>query len=90
MKMVYHISYDLKNPGKDYSHLYKAIKDLGDWCHPLDSTWYVDTTHTAKTVRDHLRTVTDSNDKVIVTAATVPGAWFGISDEASAWLKNHL
>lgn len=41
MHRVYIISYDLKVPGKDYAKLYEAIKQLGAWQHPLESTWVV-------------------------------------------------
>lgn len=88
--MVYQISYDLNRPGKDYSHLYEVIKKLGDWCHPVDSTWYIDTHYTAETVRDHIRAVLDSTDQLLVTTATAPGAWIGLSGDVSSWLKNHL
>jgi hypothetical protein len=88
--MVYHISYDLNKPGKDYKDLYAEIKKLGSWCHPVDSTWYVDTSKDASGIRDALSTVMDSSDELLVTAATVPGAWKGLPDDVSAWLKSHL
>lgn len=88
--MVYHISYDLKKPGKDYTDLYSEIKKLGSWCHPVDSTWYVDTTANATSIRDALLSVMDSTDALVVTAAGTPGAWSGLESEVSEWLKNHL
>lgn len=88
--MVYHISYDLNRPGKDYLSLYAEIKKLGSWCHPVDSTWYVDTSLEATTIRDRLKAVMDASDALVVTAASVPGAWFGLDDDISAWLKDHL
>ena len=42
---LYIISYDLKTPGRDYTSLYNAIKDLGEWQHPLESTWVVSTNY---------------------------------------------
>jgi hypothetical protein len=88
--MVYSISYDLNKPGQDYSALYSAIKDLGSWCHPLDSTWFVVTELTATDVRDSLVGVMDKSDALIVTRATQPGAWKGLSDEITRWLKANL
>lgn len=35
------ISYDLKQPGRNYDDLYEAIKTLGDWWHCLESVWIV-------------------------------------------------
>lgn len=88
--LVYTISYDLNRPGKDYPNLYETIKALGSWCHPVDSTWYVDTMRTAVQVRDALQSVVDSTDQILVSSASAPGAWTGLDDEVSAWLKNHL
>ena len=39
--MIVLITYDLKQPGRNYTNLYEAIKSLGDWQHPLESTWFV-------------------------------------------------
>ena len=39
----YIVSYDLKNPGRDYTALYDAIKSIGEWQHPLESVWIVAT-----------------------------------------------
>ena len=55
--MLFPISYDLNKPGQDYPNLYKRIKTLGSWCHPLDSIWFVETTSTAIQVKDHLGSV---------------------------------
>lgn len=89
--MVYHISYDLRKPGKDYAALYEAIKKASSaWCHPLDSTWYIVSSLDAETVRNRLKAVMDSSDALIVTTARAPGAWFGLSDKLNQWLKNNL
>lgn len=88
--MVYHISYDLNTPGKDYTGLYDAIKSLGSWCHPVDSTWYVDSALSAETIRDQLIAVMDASDQVIVTQASAPGAWWHFNQDVSNWLKQHL
>lgn len=88
--MIYCISYDLNKPGKDYTDLYKAIKELGSWCHPVDSTWFVDSVLSADGVRDSLLQVTDSTDAIIVVKASAPGAWNGLSTDVSHWLKNKL
>lgn len=88
--MVYHISYDLCKSHKDYDALYKEIKNLGSWCHPVDSTWYVDTALSVEVARDRLKAVMDSDDKLIVTKADAPGAWFNLDAPVSEWLKKHL
>lgn len=89
--MVYHISYDLKKPGKDYAGLHAAIKKAGStWCHPVDSTWYIVSSLTAEQLRDTLRQAMDVSDALIVTAATTPGAWYGLDDDVSSWLRSNL
>ena len=89
--MLFCISYDLNKPGQNYLELYNKIKKLASaWCHPVDSTWFIETSYSATEVRDIIRGVTDSSDSIIVTKASAPGAWIGINSEASQWLKNHL
>ena len=88
--MVYSISYDLNKPGQDYSALYSAIKELGSWCHPLDSTWFVVTELGAADIRDRLAKVMDKSDGLIVVRALAPGAWNNLSDEVVRWLKDNL
>ena len=88
--MLFSISYDLNKPGQDYPELYSKIKDLGDWCHPLDSTWFVETNLSASKVRETLNSVMDSSDALLVVKASAPGAWFGLDDKVSQWLKDNL
>lgn len=40
---LYNIDYDLRNPGRNYEPLYDAIKSYGQWAHPLDSMWIIET-----------------------------------------------
>ena len=65
------ISYDLKVPGKDYSALFDAIKNLsgeGYWQHPLESTWVVYTTLDVNDIYEKLHSVMDNNDLLLVLA----------------------
>lgn len=90
-KMIFHISYDLKNPGRNYSSLYEEIKKLGSsWCHVVDSTWYVDTRLNSIEIRDRLTRVMDNSDELIITSVGKDGAWFNLSNDISSWLKQHL
>lgn len=87
---MYEISYDLNRPGKDYPDLYAAIKNLGSWCHPVDSTWFIVTDLSANTIANKLKLVMDKSDALIVVQVSGQAAWFGLSDEVNAWLKKHL
>jgi len=88
--MLYTISYDLNYPGKNYSALYSEIKNLGSWCHPLDSTWLVDSSLSAEAIKNTLKQVMDNSDALLVTKTSKPSVWFGLSEEISNWLNNHL
>ncbi|MFX2611334.1 hypothetical protein [Enterobacter mori] len=86
---AYQISYDLRKQ-KDYAPLIERIKSYGTWCHPLESTWILVTEQTATQVRDYLKAVMDNDDGLLVTGLRGDGAWYGLSDKISQWLKNNL
>lgn len=86
------VGYDLNKPGKDYTSLIQAIKDIsGTWWHHLDSTWFVVTTKTTTEVRDMLAKFVDGNDEVLVVNVSDDGwsSW-GLSQDANNWLKRHV
>lgn len=65
----YIITYDLRQPGKDYAPLYDAIKSYGEWQHPLESVWLIHTVSagvTADTIYDRLRPVIDDSDFLFI------------------------
>ena len=68
MHKIYVISYDLKRPGQDYDTLYEAIKGLGEWQHPLESTWLVYSSMSADEISSTLRAEgrMDENDLLFV------------------------
>ena len=82
----YLITYDLNKPGQNYSDLYDSIKGFGSWRHPLDSTWFVETTKNATQIRDALKGDLDSGDKLFVTKVDSSWASYNLSDLAS-WLN---
>lgn len=65
------ITYDLKQPGRNYSELYELIKSLAgenNWQHPLESTWMIkvsDST-TVDGITTQLRTSMDTKDSIFV------------------------
>lgn len=65
-KLVYLITYDLNKPGQQYESLYVAIKQVGNWNHPLESVWFVEANNTISQVRDHLKPHIDANDKLFI------------------------
>lgn len=87
---TYIVTYDLMSPGQDYSELHEHLKSYGTYSHRLESTWLLVTTKTATQVRDGVLEHIDSNDKVLVVESGGNGAWSGIPEAGSKWLKEHL
>lgn len=85
---TYIISYDL-NKHKNYPALYEAIKAISNnWCHPLDSTWFVVTDLNAIQIRDRILKVIDEDDDLIVARTESSDcAWHLHDKDVSSWLK---
>jgi hypothetical protein len=84
------ISYDLITPGKDYASLHNGIKALGSWWHCLESTWIVDTTANAASIRDQLADYIDANDKLLVVGLDGNWATQHLGANCNDWLRTHL
>ena len=83
------ISYDLNKPGQNYSELYKSIKNLGSWCHYLDSTWLIDSSLSAHKIQDILNSKIDKNDGLLIFRLSKDhGGWMKTS--AWTWINKHL
>jgi hypothetical protein len=84
------ISYDLRRPERDYEKLSAAIKNLGPWCHCLESLWIVMTELSSLEVRDALLESIDTNDDLIV--AELGGTWasYGLPKQRVDWLNKNL
>lgn len=63
---AYLITYDLNKTGQDYKKLYDLIKELGSWCHYMDSTWIINTSLSPNQIVKHLESAFDSNDRLFV------------------------
>jgi len=86
------IGYDLNSPRDedDYTELIKAIKELGAWCHILDSTWLVRSEMSSKGIRDSLQNYLDSGDELFVVKVTDEWASVGLSKVILDWLHSHF
>lgn len=90
---LFSITYDLKQPGRNYSELYEVIKTLAGenrWQHPLESCWIVkvEDAVTVKYVSDLLRVAMDVRDSLFVVDITkcsyqgwLPGSFW-------EWMRN--
>ena len=84
------VGYDLRE-GQDYEPLVNRLKGMGTWWHHLDSTWLVRTELSAVQLRDALRPLIAVGDKLLVVDVTGrSAAWFGVTEEGSAWMKQWL
>ena len=87
--MVFNVSYDLHQPGRDYTDLIAEIKTLGAWCHVLESYWLVDTSETLETIFTKLRAKMDNNDSLFIVRVTSPyKGW--ISQDRWTWIHEHV
>ena len=87
---IFLIAYDLKKVGKNYNELYSEIKSLGDWHHPLESTWFVAIPQpfvTADDVCQKLRLVIDENDNIVVFDVTSRDRQGWAPKSLWGWLK---
>ena len=86
--MLYSINYDLRQPGRDYTNLYNAIKTCGaSWWHYLDSTWLVDTSLNAQSIWDRLAPHVDTNDLMLVVGITRDHQGW-LPQDAWDWIKS--
>lgn len=66
--MKYLISYDLSNPGKDYSSLYKALSDI-EATKVLMSQWIANLDNTnAVFIRDKIWQFMDLKDRLLIVS----------------------
>lgn len=71
--MVYFISYDLKQPGRDYTGVFDSIKaaSTGAWAHIMDSAWIIRSDYlSANAVFERIRPHLDADDTCIVIEVT--------------------
>jgi len=86
---VYQISYDLRKQ-RNYDALYERIKNLGGWCHALESSWVVASQYSAAQIHDDLKKALHHDDGLLVTHLQGEAAWSGLGNEISRWLKEQL
>lgn len=84
------VTYDLCGKGKNYDELYERIKQYGTWAHITESSWFIKTSSSCSTVRDHLGAVLDHDDALFVAELTGSAAWGGLSQDMTNYLKQNL
>jgi hypothetical protein len=86
----YVITYDLNKAGQNYEALEKAIKSYNAWAKIATTTFVIRSDNSSNGIRDHLKAQMDANDELFVGKLSGEGAWFGLGEKVSQWLKDHL
>jgi hypothetical protein len=87
--MVYVVSYDLRQPGRDYKSLFEELKRSPAWWHYLESTWLISTTENANQLYSRLARYLDPNDSIlIIQAGTDRYGW--LPEDAWKWIQQAL
>jgi hypothetical protein len=82
---VYLVTYDLRQPGKDYAPVHAFLKQFA-YCKDLESVWLLDTNWSAQQIRDGLNQRIDKNDKNFVVRLT--REWGSYNYGCSDWLNS--
>jgi CRISPR/Cas system-associated endoribonuclease Cas2 len=85
----YIITYDLRQPDRDYESLYDAIKKYPKWARINESVWAVVTQRDAVQIRDNLDQHLHSNDRIFIVKSGVEAAWRNTKCK-NEWLKENL
>lgn len=80
------VTYDLKQPGRDYKPVHDFLKTNFNWCKGLESVWLIDTQWTTTQVRDGLMQLIDQNDSVFVVRLS--RGWAAFNYYCADWLND--
>ena len=75
--MVYLISYDLRDPDRDYPKVSAALETAaeGGYCRPLQSVWLVRSSKSVEQMNDALSGAVDSSDNFLILPVDVHGGF---------------
>ena len=85
----YIVTYELKQPRRQYQNFINAIKSYDDWAQILDSTWAIVTDDAAVDVRDVLWELVDPDDGLFIVESGRDAAWQDVRCD-NQWLRDHL
>ena len=87
--MLLSISYDLRQPGRDYDELYETIKSAPSWCHAMDSLWFIRITESVDSWSNKLRNAMDGNDWLFVVDITGQSRQGWLKKDVWDWINNN-
>jgi hypothetical protein len=82
---IFLITYDLKQPGRNYQPVFDHIKANYSWCKGLESVWLVDSLKSSSAIRDEIRAIIDTNDEVFVVR--LQREWASFNYYCGDWLN---
>ena len=87
--MIYLITYDLRQPDRDYQGLYQQIKDSPGWWHYLESSWLISTGETSEDIFNRIKPHIDDNDNILIIKVCKPyNGW--LPKKAWVWIEEHI
>lgn len=86
---TYIISYDLRQPGRNYSGLIQAIQRYTIWGKLTESCWCIKSLESAVQVRDNLLKYIDLNDRILVVQTAHVAAWSNLL-APNEWVRSNI
>jgi hypothetical protein len=87
--MIYAISYDLKQPGRNYQNLYDTIKSAPGYIWAMDSLWFISTSESVEAWAKRLREKIDQNDHLFVVDISRKPRQGWLPKNVWEWLDKH-
>lgn len=81
--------YDLRNPGRNYSDLYEAIKSYQTWGKITESVWAIVSNNNPNDIATFLHQFIDRNDRLMIIQSSRNAAWYNAIAEKE-WLQQNL
>jgi len=85
--MIYLITYDLSEKDGDYNDLYEKIKSLGEYVHPLESTWFIKSDKDVNAIFDVLKSDMEGRGRIFIVDITDQERQGWMPKMAWDWLK---
>jgi len=80
------ITYDLAAPATNYERLVLKIRAQNNWARLGANAYLVKSSLTVIQLRDVLKPILKSGDKLFVGHCPVPSAWHGQPEDVSKWI----
>lgn len=88
--MIILVTYDLKQPDRNYDALYTAIKQSGTvWWHYLESVWLIRTEMTPEQCFDRIHPNMDENDSLFIVDISHKPHQGWLPKDAWEWIKTN-